>query len=58
MKKSRWRFLKNKWLIALVVILAVVIAAIWASGGNKAPTFEWAAAEVGNVLETVSVTGA
>jgi HlyD family secretion protein len=57
MKKSRWRHLKNKWVLTAIAIVVIIIVFVWYRRGNTAPTFEWTAAEVGNVIETVSVTG-
>jgi len=57
MKKSRWRHLKNKWVLTAIAIVVIISVFVWYRRGNTAPTFEWTAAEVGNVIETVSVTG-
>ena len=58
MKKSRWRHLKNKWVLTLIAVTAMVVVLVWYRSGNKTPTFEWVPASVGDVIETVSVTGA
>ena len=57
MKKSYWQYLKNKWVIAGLIVLIIIVLIIWARSGSSAPTFETAAAQIGNVIETVSVTG-
>ena len=57
MKKSRWRHLKNKWVIATVIVVAIIIAIIWARRGNAVPAFESTPAAIGDVVEQVSVTG-
>ncbi|MCX6719463.1 MAG: efflux RND transporter periplasmic adaptor subunit [Candidatus Taylorbacteria bacterium] len=57
MKKSPWRHLKNKWLIAAIAIITIVIIVFWLRNGNKTPAFEFTAVTMGNVIETVTVTG-
>jgi HlyD family secretion protein len=57
MKRSPWRHLKNKWVIIGTVILIIVALIIWARNGSKSLKFETATVAVGNVTETVSVTG-
>lgn len=57
MKRSRFRHLKNKWVITGIVILVVIILIVLSRRGSTAPTFEYGTAAVGNVIETVSVTG-
>jgi len=56
MKKSHWRHLKNKWVVAGLVVLAIIIIFVARSGGS-ASKFETAMATVGNVSETVGITG-
>lgn len=57
MKKPFLKRLKNKYVIigAVVVLIALVM---WARSGSSAPTFQFAPAALGDVIETVSVTGA
>lgn len=57
MKKSFTRHLKNKYVIGGIVVIVIIILVIWYRSGNKAPNFETAKAAIGNVVETVSVTG-
>ncbi len=57
MKRSRWRHLKNKWVIAGILILAVIVMVAWSRSRPVAPSFESTAAAVGDVIEKVSVTG-
>jgi RND family efflux transporter MFP subunit len=57
MKRSRWRHLKNKWVIAIAIFVIVIAVITWWKSGNKPATFESAIAAIGNVVETVSVTG-
>jgi HlyD family secretion protein len=56
MKKSRWRHLRNKWVIAGLVIV-VIIAGYYFTHRGSAPTFQSTAAAIGDVIEQVSVTG-
>ena len=56
MKRSHWRHLRNKWVIAGLVVV-MIAAGYYLTHGSKAPTFEYIAASVGDVMERVSVTG-
>jgi HlyD family secretion protein len=56
MKKSRWRHLKNKWVI-IGLIIVVIVAGYYFTHRGSAPTFQSTAATIGNVMEQVSVTG-
>jgi len=51
------RHLKNKWVIAGLVAVILIILIIWARSGSTAVSVETASAAIGNVIETVSVTG-
>ncbi len=57
MKKSRWRHLKNKWVLTTIAIVVIIVIFVWYRRGGTAPAFEWTQAALGNVVETVSVTG-
>jgi RND family efflux transporter MFP subunit len=50
------KFIKNKWVIAGIIILAVIITYAFTRGG-AAPTFQATPAAIGDVIERVSVTG-
>jgi len=56
MKKHLKRYLRSKWLWAIVIIAAVIVFFVLRRG-PAAPNFEYATAAVGNVVERVSVTG-
>ncbi len=56
-KRSIFRFLKNKWVIAVIVIIAAIIIYSIYKNANKPSNFTSTAATVGNVIEQVSVTG-
>ena len=56
MKKSRWRHLRNKWVIVGLVIVVIIVGYYFTHRGS-APTFQSTAAAIGNVMEQVSVTG-
>jgi macrolide-specific efflux system membrane fusion protein len=56
-KKSRFRFLKNKW---FWIISIIVLGGAWFAfgrGGNEGPFYETRKVEKGNVVQTVEVTG-
>ena len=55
-KKSRFRFLKNKW---FWIISIIVLGGAWFAfgrGGNEGPFYETRKVEKGNVVQTVEVT--
>ncbi len=55
-KRSFYRFLKNKYTLIGLVILAIILG-YYLTHRSKAPAFESAPVAIGNVLEKVSVTG-
>jgi len=57
MKKSRWHFFKTKWFWIGIVIIAAVLLIVWSRRGSSSSTIETATATIGDVVETVSVTG-
>ena len=57
MKKSKYRFFKNKWLWIAIVIILAIIGYIWMKSGNASPTFQSAPVAIGDVIQQVSVTG-
>ncbi len=56
-KRSFFRFLKNKWFIAIVIIILGIVIYFVYKNGNKPPNFTSATAAIGTVIEQVSVTG-
>ncbi|MDE1966715.1 MAG: efflux RND transporter periplasmic adaptor subunit, partial [Patescibacteria group bacterium] len=57
MKKSRWRFLKSWWFIAIAVIIVLIVVISAVRSSNQPPNFDTASAQIGTVTELVSVTG-
>ncbi|MDE2188673.1 MAG: biotin/lipoyl-binding protein, partial [Patescibacteria group bacterium] len=57
MKKSRFRFLKNKWFWIILVIVLIIVGYLYAKTRPKAASFQYSTAAIGNVVEQVSVTG-
>ena len=57
MKKSRFRFFKNKWFIIGVIVVLIVAVVVYERAKPKKPNFQYATAAIGNVVEQVSVTG-
>lgn len=57
MKKSPWRFLKNKWFWIIAILVLIIAGTVYAKTRPKAPNFETSTATIGNVVEQVSVTG-
>lgn len=57
-RSSLFKHLKNKWIIAAIVLIVVIALIAWARAGGSAPTFQYATAQTADVVERVSVTGA
>ncbi|MFA5087363.1 MAG: efflux RND transporter periplasmic adaptor subunit [Candidatus Paceibacterota bacterium] len=57
--KINWKFLKSKKfiIIAAIVALVLIIVGISMSGGSKKSKYETAKVELGNLIQTVDVTG-
>lgn len=56
MKKIR-HYLRNKWVIAAIIVLVLIIAIMFARGGGSRMNFEAETAKIGNIVQEVSVTG-
>ncbi|MFA5012940.1 MAG: HlyD family efflux transporter periplasmic adaptor subunit [Candidatus Paceibacterota bacterium] len=58
MAKINFKFLKTKkFIIGAIVVVLIVVIALFARGGNKAPQYETAKVERGNLIQTVDATG-
>jgi len=57
MKKSRFRFFKNKWFIAAIILVLIIIGYEYFKSSSTPPNFQYTPAAIGTVTEQVSVTG-
>ncbi len=49
--------MKNKWVIMSIVIVLIIAGIVYEKEKPKKPNFQYATAQIGNVVEQVSVTG-